>query len=141
LLIKRAFNFFFTSRKRTIKAALYNAQTEGLLVQRMINGNPRSDIKVVAFLDDGEKLIGKTIENTPVLRPLKNTFARLKQEGVELLILSDPYLRRQRLNELVDLSLEYNIRIQQVPPSRQWLNNTLETKQLKDINIEQLLER
>lgn len=140
-IIKRTFNFLFYNRKKTTRAVLYNAEHDGLLVHKMIAENPRSDIRIMAFLEDREKLVGKAIGNIPVMRPSHPTFERLKADGVELMILSDLSLNKTRLNELVDMSLAYNIRIQQVPSSRKWLKNALETNQLRNINIEQLLER
>jgi len=76
-----------------------------------------------------------------VSRASKHNLEKLKRNGLELLILADPFLRKKRLNELVDICLDLDIRVQQVPPSKKWLNNKLEANQLKNINIEQLLER
>jgi len=120
---------------------LYNAGYEGLLAKKMISDNRRSEIKITSFIEDNEKLIGKNIEATPVVRANRANLERLKKEGAELLIIADPFIRKQRLNDLVDLCFELNMRIQQVPSSEKWINNTLEPEQLKNVNIEQLLER
>ncbi len=141
LMIKRVFSYLFTVRRKSIKAVLYNAGYEGLLAKKMISDNQRSEVKILAFVEDNEKLIGKIIESTPVIRANKHNLERLSREGVELLIIADPFIRKQRLNDLVDICLELNIRIQQVPASEKWINNTLEPEQLKNVNIEQLLER
>ncbi|PSK90010.1 FlaA1/EpsC-like NDP-sugar epimerase [Taibaiella chishuiensis] len=141
LFVKRAFHYLFTVRRKSVKAVLYSAGYEGLLAKKMISDNQRSEIKVLAFIEDNEKLIGKIIETTSVVRANKYNLEKLKREGAELLIIADPYIRKQRLNDLVDICLELNIRIQQVPSSEKWINNTLEPDQLKDVNIEQLLER
>ena len=141
LFIKRIFHYLFSVRKKNVKAVLYSAGYEGLLAKKMISDNQRSEIKITAFLEDNERLIGKIIETTSVVRANKSNLERLKRDGVELLIIADPYIRKQRLNDLVDICLELNIRIQQVPSSEKWINNTLEPDQLKNVNIEQLLER
>lgn len=141
LFIKRIFHYLFSVRRKSVKAVLYSAGYEGLLAKKMISDNQRSEIKIAAFLEDNERLIGKIIETTSVVRANKANLERLQREGVELLIIADPYIRKQRLNDLVDICLELNIRIQQVPSSEKWINNTLEPDQLKDVNIEQLLER
>src|SRR5690349_18044701 len=120
LFVKRIFHYLFSVRKKTIKAVLYSAGYEGLLAKKMISDNQRSEIKILAFLEDNERLIGKIIETTSVVRANKANLERLKREGVELLIIADPYIRKQRLNDLVDICLELNIRIQQVPSSEKW---------------------
>jgi len=141
LFIKRVFHYLFSVRRKNIKAVLYSAGYEGLLAKKMISDNQRSEIKIIAFLEDNERLIGKIIETTSVVRANKQNLEKLKRDGVELLIIADPFIRKQRLNDLVDICLELNIRIQQVPSSEKWINNTLEPDQLKNVNIEQLLER
>ncbi|KAA5537206.1 polysaccharide biosynthesis protein [Taibaiella lutea] len=141
LFVKRAFHYLFSVRKKSIKAVIYSAGFEGILAKKMITDNQRSDIKIISFIEDNERLIGKIIETTSVVRANKANMERLSREGVELLIIADPYIKKQRLNDLVDICLELNIRIQQVPSSEKWINNTLEPDQLKNVNIEQLLER
>lgn len=141
LFIKRAFHYLFSVRKKSIKAVIYSAGFEGILAKKMITDNQKSDIKVVSFIEDNENLIGKIIETTSVARANKVNLERLSRDGVELLIIADPFIRKQRLNDLVDYCLEFNIRVQQVPSSEKWINNTLQPNQLKNVNIEQLLER
>jgi len=141
LFVKRAYHYLYSARRKSTKAIVYSAGFEGILAKKMISDNQRSDIKIVAFVEDNDRLIGKIIETTSVLRANKSNMERLAREGAELLIIADPFIRKQRLNDLVDICLELNIRVQQVPSSEKWINNTLEPGQLKNVNIEQLLER
>lgn len=141
LAVKRIFHYLFTVKKKSSKAAIFSAGHDGMLARKMISDSRKSDFKITAFVDDNEKLIGKMVENLPVMRANYANFEKLKNEGVDLIIIADPYIRKGRLNEVVDICLELNIRVQQVPSTEKWINNTLDTKQLKDINIEQLLER
>jgi len=57
------------------------------------------------------------------------------------LIIANRNISKEKLNYLVDTCLKFNIKVQQVPPVTQWLNGKLDSEQLKDINIEDLLER
>lgn len=141
LAVKRVFHYLFTVRRKSSKASIFSAGHDGMLAKKMISDSRKSDLKITAFIDDNEKLIGKSVENVPVLRANYANLEKLKNEGVDLLIIADPYIRKQRLNEVVDICLELDIRVQQVPSTDKWINNTLDTRQLKDINIEQLLER
>jgi len=60
---------------------------------------------------------------------------------VEILILASKHIEKTTLNELVDSCLTHGIKVQQVPAMRDWLNGKLDTQQLQNINIEDLLER
>ncbi len=141
VIIKTIYENLFTLRRKSIKATIFNAGFEGMLAKRMFSSNERSAIKIVSFLDESPKLISKKIEGVPVYGLSKTSIARLKKEGVEMLIIADPFMTKDKLNFLVDTCLEFDIKIQQVPPSDKWINNELDDTQLKDINIEQLLDR
>lgn len=141
IIIKTIYENMFSLRKKTLKAVIYNANYEGMLAKRMFTNNERSIIKIVSFLDDNPRLIGKKIENIPVYSVTRHNLQKLKKEGTELLIIAEPFINKEKLNFLVDTCLELNINIQQVPPSEKWTNNQLDDTQLKNINIEQLLDR
>ncbi len=141
VIIKTIYETMFSLRKKTTKAVIFNAAFEGMLAKRMFTSNERSSIKIISFIDENTKLIGKKIEGIPVYALNTNSLNRLKKEGVELLIIADPFLPKEKLNFLVDSCLELEIKIQQVPPSEKWINNELDDTQLKNINIEQLLDR
>ncbi len=79
LFYQRAFHYLFTVRRKSVKAILYSAGYEGLLAKKMISDNQRSEIKVLAFIEDNEKLIGKIIETTSVVRANKYNLEKLKR--------------------------------------------------------------
>lgn len=141
IVVKNIFKQLFAVRKKTVKIAIYSAGYDGLLALKMIGENQRFDMKISAILEDKLNMIGKYIENIPVIKASQTNLEKLQKDGVERLIIADPFIKKQRLNELVDICLELNIRIQQVPSSDKWINNNLDVEQLKDIKIEQLLER
>lgn len=141
LTVKRIFAYLIVNKRKKDKAVIFNTRNEGRLAAKMISENPMSPLRIVAFLDDNSKIIGKKIENIPIVRLNYNNLARLKKENVNLLIIADPYIRKSLLNEIVDLCLDLDIRVQQVPATEKWINNQLDVGQLKDIKIEQLLER
>jgi len=139
--VKSLFSYFFVNRRKKIKAVIFNARNEGQIVGKIITENPMSPLKIVAFLEDNSKIIGKKIINIPVAKYSYDTLSKLKKENVELVIIADPYIRKSILNEIVDDCLDLNIRVQQIPSHDKWINNQLDINQLKDIKIEQLLER
>ena len=106
-----------------------------------MNNLPNGDMQVVAFLDDSFRGGGKLLEGLPIYSTQEPSIAKLRSEGVELLILVNKHMEKSKLNDLVDSCLTHGIRIQQVPAMLDWLNGKLDTQQLQDINIEDLLER
>lgn len=141
IIVRKVFELYFSPRKKKVKAILYGAGYEGLLAKKMFNENQRSAIKIIGVIEDSIKYIGKIIDNGVIHKANLSTLEKFKKEGVELLIVADPFLRKNRLNELVDMCLELGIKAQMVPPTDKWINDQLDAKQLKNINIEELLER
>ena len=123
------------------KVVVYNASANGLHIKNVMNNLPNGDLQVVAFLDDNLSGSGKLLEGIPIYTTSESNIEKLKNEGVELLIFVNKNIEKEKLNALVDNCLANGIRIQQVPTMKDWLNGKLDTQQLQDINIEDLLER
>ncbi|MCB0695782.1 MAG: polysaccharide biosynthesis protein [Chitinophagaceae bacterium] len=143
LLVRYTFNYYKATQNETvkIKAAVFDTGEYGLQTKKVINNFPSSNIQIVAFIDDVLSKSGKLMENIPIYNTDDASFQKLKEDGVELLIIANKKLSKEQLVHLVDTSLKYGMKVQQVPPIREWLNGQLGAQQLKDIKIEDLLER
>lgn len=145
LAVRYCFNFYKSmsqaEKADKKKVIVYDTSADGLHIKKVVNSLPNGDMQVVAFLDDSFSTAGKLLEGIPIYSTQESSIAKLKSEGVELLILASTHLEKGRLNDLVDNCLAHDIRVQQVPAMMDWLNGKLDTQQLQNINIEDLLER
>lgn len=144
--VRYVFNFYksfsYTGvRHHKKKVVVYDTTADGLQIKKVINSMPDADMQVVAFLDDSFSTGGKLLEGVPIYSTQDSNIAKLASEGVEILVLATRHLESTKLNALVDVCLANNIKVQQVPAMKDWLNDKLDTQQLQDINIEDLLER
>ncbi len=146
LLVRYCFNFYKLYKvdridDKKVKAAIYDTGEAGLQTKKVLNDFSSSNIQVAAFLDEILSRSGKLMEGIPIYGIDDNAFAKMRQESIELLIIANTNISKEKLNYLVDKCLTYDIKVQQVPPLEQWLNGELGIDKLKDINIEDLLER
>jgi FlaA1/EpsC-like NDP-sugar epimerase len=146
LTVRYVFNFYKTISHSGVKVlkkkvVVYDTSADGLHIKKVMNSLPDGDMQVVAFLDDSFITTGKLLEGIPIYSTQENSLAKLSAEGVEILIMASKVIDTSKLNELVDNCLKHSIKIQQVPAMRDWLNGKLDTQQLQNINIEDLLER
>jgi len=143
LLVRYIFKYYQKHNldRNKVKAAVYDAGENGHQAKKVINDFPSSNLQVVAFIDDVLGKTGKLIENTPIYSSDEASFEKLKNDNVELLIIANKNITKEKLNYLVDKCLQFGIKVQQVPPLQQWLDGNLSADTLKDINIEDLLER
>jgi FlaA1/EpsC-like NDP-sugar epimerase len=142
--IKHFFNNYYQQKQEErikTKVAIYDTSEAGVMTKKVINDLSNSDLQVAVFLDDNSARAGRIMDGLPIYGIEDENFRKLKQDGVDLVIIANRDIPKEKLNYLVDISLNYGLRVQQVPPIQQWLNGTLNIQQLKDINIEDLLER
>lgn len=119
---------------------VYGAGESGLITKRTIDRDAASNQRVRAFVDDdlsksGRKLEGATIYHTSKLSSL------LEKKDVEEVIISIQNISAQRKQEIVDLCLSHNTKVLNVPPVSRWINGELSVRQIRKVQIEDLLER
>ncbi|MFB6454306.1 SDR family NAD(P)-dependent oxidoreductase [Chitinophaga sp. Hz27] len=125
------------------RAAIYYTGHTGLMLRKAISDDPKSNIKVVAFLAETADHAGKSLEGLPIYAAAINQLFRLvKHAKVDVILIPEDHLDTDRLNELVEACMALSIRVQKVTPVNRWIDGALNNSvQLKDINIEDLLER
>jgi len=146
LAVRYVFNFYKSLsyggvRIQKKKVVVFDTSSDGLHIKKVMNSLPDGDMQVVAFLDDSMSAAGKLLEGIPIYNTQESNIAKLAAEGVEIIVLANKHIETGKLNDLVDHCLTYGIKVQQVPAMKDWLNDKLDTRQLQDINIEDLLER
>ena len=65
----------------------------------------------------------------------------VKKSKVKKMVIATKSLSIERKNEIVDQALEHHIKVSYVPSFEKWLRNEWDLKQIRDINIEDLLGR
>ena len=112
----------------------------GMITKELIESDSKSDFNVVAFLEDDNRKVGKVINGMKILpaSDLENQLASLETQE---LIITAHNISIERKNEIVDVCLRENIKVRTVPNANEWVQGELSLKQIKDINIEDLLGR
>jgi FlaA1/EpsC-like NDP-sugar epimerase len=140
MLVKLLYSEFKNYRKEKMKVLIYGAGETGLMSHRAIEKDASAKYSVVGFLDDNPKLIGKKIQGNTISSP-NDLEQILKEDEIKLLIIAIEKLPATRKQELVEICLQYNVKVLNVPPLQRWIKGELSFKQIKKINIEDLLER
>lgn len=110
------------------------------LLKRTIEGMDDPKYRVVGFIETNRKLLGKTIDNVPIC-----SFADIKSMGknwdVKVLFIAGDDIDLQLKNEVVDYYISQGVSVKTIPPIQNWINGELHVRQIKDIKIEDLLNR
>ncbi len=119
---------------------IFGAGESGIITKRTLDRDAGTKYKVLAFIDDNEIKQGKKLESVAIfgIDKLDNL---LRSNDVSNLIISVQNLSPLRKQKIVEICLQYNTKVLNVPPVTNWINGELSFKQIKKIQIEELLER
>jgi len=128
-----------TNAKKTI-VLIYGSDNNAVLVKQALEASANTNFCVVGFVDDGSKKIDKEIQQVRVYHIDK--LAKLKEKyNVDKLIIMNHHLDEQTKRAALENSLALGIQVLTVPPSDQWIYGKLNPQQIKDLKIEDLLQR
>lgn len=134
---------FFESKNPTrekINVLIYGAGEAGIITKRTLDRDAAIKYRVAGFIDDDDKKTGRSLEGAFIYPPHKLE-ELIKDNNVEIVVLSIQKISPSKKNEITDLCLSHNVRVLNVPPVTRWINGELSFNQIKGINIEELLQR
>lgn len=109
-------------------------------VKRAIDRESLSGIQIVGFIDPYNKQEGNKIENIEIYNIGKIEYL-IQKHDVTKVILATKNLDPNRKNKIIEKCLNLNVSVQTIPDANAWINGELNVKQIKNIKIEDLLER
>jgi FlaA1/EpsC-like NDP-sugar epimerase len=140
MIIKSVFLYFKNAKLDRRRIIIYGAGEAGLVTKRTFDHDPRTNKKIIAFVDDDPRKIGNTV-NGIIIKPSSELEKIINRKQVEEVIFASYSISTVRKNEVVDLCLAHNIRILNIPPPDVWTKPNLSPKMIQKINIEDLLDR
>ncbi len=143
LVVKELFNYLKSgfAEKDKKNGVIFGAGEAGIIAQEAIKRDSKTQMNIVAFLDDDSKKEGKNIDGKRIYHGLTDLEKLAKQFHITELIIAVRDLSVQRKNEIIDECLRLKISVSLVPPVDQWINGGLTAGAIREIKIEDLLSR
>ena len=138
-MVKSVF-FEFRTTIKTNNVIVYGTDRNAQSAKVALEEDRGSNYKVVAFVDDINKKSKKTIDNLPIL-PINDIASLIEELDAKNLLLAKPFPTIEKKQEIIELGLNKGLVILNVPKVEKWINGELSSKQIKNIKIEDLLER
>lgn len=123
------------------RVIIYGAGYSGLITKNALETDTAHRHKVVAFLDDDPQKTGKSINDIPVLRPDEKFCPLATKLAVDELIIAIPNLSVLKKSRIIEMCLECNLQVRHIPPLNAWIDGSFSFKQIRNVNIEDLLGR
>jgi FlaA1/EpsC-like NDP-sugar epimerase len=124
--------------KRSI--IIFGAGESGIITKRTLDRDAGTKYRVLAFIDDDKAKHGRQLEGATIYG-LEKLPELLRKNDVAHVVISIQQISAARKQEIVDLCLANNTRVLNVPPVSSWINGELSFRQIRKIQIEELLER
>lgn len=144
ILVKSFFEKYLhlEDKRQLIRAVIYGADANAISVANALKTEKPSRFKVVAFIDKFKKdKTSKSILDLPIINQTKNIHLILKSVNAESLIIAEKSLSKEEIIALVEECLEFNLKVYTVPLITDWEDEKQISNQLKNFDIEDLLNR
>lgn len=140
ILVKYFFTYVKNLNLDKMRVIIYGAGEAGIATKRTFDHDNRINKNIIAFVDDDLRKVGKTIDGVRILdaRELKSLIAK---KEVDELIFGSFSIPIEVKNDIVDACLEHDVVVLNIPPSNVWIDGKLQSSQIQNLNIEDLLNR
>jgi FlaA1/EpsC-like NDP-sugar epimerase len=126
--------------KEQVNVVIFGSELNGSLLKRTIEQLSNNEYNVVAFVEDEARLLGKSIDNVKIY-----SFSQIKHVvkawDIKMFFFAKENFNIDLKNQIVDYGLNNNITVKVIPPINEWLHGQLTIKQIKEVKIEDLLNR
>lgn len=144
VIYRVAIKYFFVyiknlklDKKRII---IYGAGEEGVAAKRTFDHDFKVNKNIVAFVDDDQRKVGKTIDGIKIL-DAKDLLTLIEEHELDEIIFASYTIPPEVKNNIIDVCLENEIKVLSIPSHDVWPSGKLQPIQIQKINIEDLLNR
>ncbi|MET6990998.1 polysaccharide biosynthesis protein [Sediminicola arcticus] len=127
--------------KTNINVLIFGAGESGIMTYNALTSTTKSRSRVVGYIDEDRKKVGKSINGVVVYGrdDLTNYFIDMKE--VAEIIFSIHNIESNKSRELLESLVDLPVKVKIVPPVEDWINGELKISQIKQVQIEDLLNR
>lgn len=143
VVVKQTFELYFSDKgtNKLIRTIIYGTDANAISVANALKFETPSRFKIVGFVDKNNMNSNKRMLDLPILVQKKKLPTLMRSVGAEAIIIADKSLSKEEQLQIVDKCLEFNYRVYTVPLISNWENQKEISEKVKNIQIEDLLER
>lgn len=141
VIVKMMFETIKAGGSSQTNIFIYGAKEAGVNIAKSLRVSMRERYRLRGFIADEPDLYDKLIMGVRVFPNDENLFDILTQKGVKTIIVSPAKRNELKKEENLDRFLKHNIKLLTAPPLSEWNQRGLESGDIKEIQIEDLLQR
>lgn len=141
IVVKIFFEALNFDGSRSANVFIYGAKEAGVNIAKSLRVNLRNHYRLRGFIGDEPELINKVMMGVRVFPNDDSLIDSLNDCGVQVIIISPAKMEELKKSDMLDRLLAHNIKLMTAPPLGEWSGQALHCTQLKEIQIEDLLQR
>lgn len=124
------------------RTLIFGAGMMGQITKKVLEQDININTTLMGFIDDSYYKIGKKIEGLPIYNAVDPHLTKLiKDKKITQIYIAINKLSVERKMALADVCAPFKIKINVVPHANQWSGGLFQKNQVKEMNIEELLQR
>jgi FlaA1/EpsC-like NDP-sugar epimerase len=108
---------------------------------REIRQNPRLSMHITGFVDSDADRQHQRFQGVPVLGPPAQLRRILRKHAIDLVVVAEAAMERQVVQEVVEICQQEQVSSKIIPPVSNFLSEDISVRQVRDIQVEDLLGR
>ena len=141
IVVKMFYELLNFDGSHSANVFIYGAKEAGVNIAKALRVNLRNHYRLRGFIADEPELINKVMMGVKVFPNDESLIDVLSDRDVHTIIISPAKMEELKKSDLADRLLANNIKMMTAPPLSEWNGQTLNRTQLKEIQIEDLLQR
>ena len=128
--------------KERIPILIYGAGSAGMLAKNALVKDTIFRYDVIAYIDDNPSKVNKSIEGIPVISQYKAIQkSYVERHSIKQIIIAIQDIHPEKKRKIVEAGLDLHLQVKVVPAINMWIDGQLSSQQLRNVRIEDLLER
>ena len=141
IIVKIGFEALNFDSSHSANVFIYGAKEAGVNIAKALRVNLRNHYRLRGFIADEPELINKVMMGVKVFPNDDTLIDVLNDRDVQTIIISPAKMEELKKSDMADRLLVHNIKLMTAPPLSEWNGQALSRTQLKEISIEDLLQR
>lgn len=141
IVVKMFYELLNFDGSHSANVFIYGAKEAGVNIAKALRVNQRNHYRLRGFIADEPELINKVMMGVKVFPNDETLIDVLSDRDVHAIIISPAKMEELKRSDMTDRLLAHNIKLMTAPPLSEWSGQTLNRTQLKEIQIEDLLQR
>ena len=141
IVVKMFYELLNFDGSHSANVFIYGVKEAGVNIAKALRVNLRNHYRLRGFITDEPELINKVMMGVKVFPNDESLIDVLNDRDVHTIIISPAKMEELKKSDMADRLLAHNIKLMTAPPLSEWSGQTLNRTQLKEIQIEDLLQR